>query len=555
MVVHHVSASWEEANGRFLGPVRLLEHAGSLLPELRLLPLMPWEWKSWVDEFEASGRLAPMLRWRMPDAALLWLWARHDGRTEDMEALGTEAAPGLIAAAAWDRARRAWAHVRQTARRAHPLDEPDQAWAPLVECPAAVPWTPHTYAPLEVRSPGAARSHLDENRCVPLFRGWQALLLVEHVLAEGRSFPPPAPDRERSVRSEPLRWAVASKAGDFVRHRAALEALSWFTSYRQHALQHAEGENPDPGAFAPPGTAGNKGQSVVRGAAMQALLVEERRVAREALERHNVDEKRLLDAASWLGRAAQDRRSTGHAAAGAAYAALMRDAFELLIGIGHTRSEVAARMDAGEELRRDLFPDFEERTRQSLRRQLHSLAAEFHSRPDPRSGDFDASRIEGFLGWLEGRGLLAAHMAVPAIMGYGHRPDRSADVGVGLHVAALAAWVEHVAGDLTPQAGIRLTLKGKLERCWERHVLGAEVWQACNDRWLDVGIPFRERVGRLLANPANDRAGWMARDALVARAIRDESLHRGLRAFTRMDMRDAACILLRTAMGAWLLAR
>jgi hypothetical protein len=190
MVVHYVRADWEDAKDRFLGPVKLLDRARALLLELMALPTMPSVWKPWVDALEASGRLVPVLRWRVPEAALLWLWANHDGRTEDMQALQAEAALGVNALAAWDQARHAWTRDPQWARSAHPLDEHAGDWAMLVESPADVAWTPRTYASLRVRTLWTGHDHLDENRCVPLFRGWQALLLAEHVLAEPRHFPP-----------------------------------------------------------------------------------------------------------------------------------------------------------------------------------------------------------------------------------------------------------------------------------------------------------------------------------------------------------------------------
>ena len=556
MVVHYVPAGWEDAEDRFLGPVKLLERAKALLPELTALPAMPWEWKPWVDALEASGRLIPVLRWRVPEAALLWLWARHDGRAEDMQASEADAAPGVNALAAWDQARHAWTRDPEWARSAHPLDEPADDWAMVVENPANVPWTPQTYSPLWVKTLWTGHDHLDENRCVPLFRGWQALLLVEHVLAEPRCFPPLVANGGQGTPSGLMRWSVATRVEGFVRHRAALEALSWFVSYRQHALQHAKGEKPDPGMFAPPGTVVSNGRSVIRGAAWQALLAEEERVAREALERHGLDEERLLAAATWLGRTAQDRRRTGHAAASAAYADVMRDAIELLVSLGHTRDDVTAKMEKGNELRREFFPDFEEHARERLRHQLRLLAAEFRSRPDVRFDEFDDARVEEFVGWLEARGLLAAHMAVPAIMAYGYRPDRSAEVGVALHVSAVAAWVEHVAGELTSAATPPPSLlHGKLKGCWDRHPAEAEFRQAWKARQVDDAVPFPDAVKKLLATPANDSVGWMARDALVARKIRNQSLHQGLRTCTRMEMQDATCILLRTAMGAWLVAR
>jgi len=290
---------------------------------------------------------------------------------------------------------------------------------------------------------------------------------------------------------------------------------------------------------------------------------EEERVARQALERHGVGEDRLLAAASWLGLAAQARKRTGHAAASAAYAGLMRDAIELMICLGHKRRDVTARMRDGDNLCREFFPDFQEKFTRDLRYYLRGLAKEFRQYPDTRFDDFDDACVEEFITWLEARGLLAAHMAVPAIMREGHRPDRSADVGVALQVTALAAWLEHVAGELTSSESPsskplgksnRSTLSDKLKNCWAGHAAAAELNADWDSRWVSEGTPFAEAIRQFLNKPVNNRVGWMVRDALFARQIRNESLHRGLKC-TRQEMRDAMCILLRTAMGVWLVGR
>lgn len=553
MAVHHMTADWENAQGRFLGPLKLLKRAKDLYPELTCLPLMPWDWKEWVDVLEATGRLVPVIRWHVPDAALLYLWAQHDERPADMQALEEQAASGVTAICRWDAAGRAWTRDPQMAQSLHPLDEQTEDWASLVEKPADAAWTPLTYAPLKVKVLQSGHPHLDYNRCIPLFRGWQALLLVEHILAEPRQFPPPtAVEGHREDIPTLRRWCVGTKVDGFKRHRDALEALSWFVAYQHHALRHAQDEAPDPGMFAPPGAIVSNGQFVIRGAALVALKGEEERIAREALERHGVDTEKLLGAASWLGWAARERKRSGHAAASAAYAELMRDAIELMICLGHGRDDVTAQMQDGDNLRREFFPDFEEEVGDYLRHQLRSLATEFGQYPDPRVADFDDARVEEFISWLETKGLLAAHMAVPAIMRYGHRPDRSADIGVALHVAALAAWVEHVAGELTASVSPPPRyLPDKLKGCWDGHAAHADFLRAWDGRWVDK-MPFADAVRQLLANPVSDRVSWMARDALVTRQIRNEGLHQGLKNCVRLEMHDATCILLRTAMGAWL---
>ena len=555
MVVHHIHASWEDAQNRFLGPEKLLERVTGLLPDFSLFG-MSWEWKGWVDTLEASGRLVPILRWRVPDAALNWLWAHHDDREDDMRALEAEAEAGVNAGTAWGRARRAWTRDPACARSLHPLDKLDAEWAILLEDPGQVAWTRDTYAPLMVPRTRDGRLNPDRSRCVPLFRGWQALLFAEIALAGPRVFPPPPDPPGADDLPPPIRWVRVSLERGFEPHRQAFEALSWFVAYRHHALQHAQTEAPDPGMFASPGTVVSDGRFVIRGAAHQALLREEERVAREALDRHGVSEEALLAAAGWAGWSAHNHRRAGHLALSRAYAEEMRNAVELLVSLGQRRDDVTARIRHGDDLRREFFPDFEESGRGMLHDVLRTLASNFAQYPNPVLPNFDGARIEDFIRWLEDRGLLAAHMGVPAVMEFGGSPDRAAEVGVALHVASLAAWLEHVAGELT--SGLPdppRFLPGKLKGCWAGHPGEQPFRQALNNvmehqRQLQLG--FQDTVAMALALAVPDQQSWMVREAFLAHQIRNECLHQGMRECTRIEMQDAMCILLRVTMGAWL---
>lgn len=558
MVVHHVYASWDDAQDRFLGPEKLLERVKGLLPGFSMFG-MPWKWKGWVDALEASGRLVPILRWRVPDAALTWLWAHHDGREDDMQALEADAEPGVNAGTAWGRAWRAWTQDPACARSLHPLDRTDAEWAILIEDPGHVTWSPDTYAPLMVPRTRNGRLHPDRSRCVPLFRGWQALLFAEIALGGPRVFPPPPDQPGADELPPPIRWVRASLEDGFEPHRQAFEALSWFVAYRHHALQHAQTEAPDPGMFAPPGTVVSDGRFVIRGAALQALLLEEERVAREALNRYRVSEEALLAAAGWAGWAAQCHRRTGHLALSKGYADELRNAVELLVSLGQRQDDVTARIRDGDDLRQEFFPDFEESGRGTLRDVLRTLGSDFARYPNPLLPDFESTLVEDFIHWLEDRGLLAAHMAVPAVMGFGESPDRTAEVGVALHIASLAAWLEHVAGELT--SGLPdppRFLPGKLKMCWAGHPGEQPFREALNsliEQQKRHQLGFQDAVAMALALPIPDQQSWMVREAFLALQIRNECLHRGMRECTRIEMQDAMCILLRVGMGAWSAAR
>jgi hypothetical protein len=234
----------------------------------------------------------------------------------------------------------------------------------------------------------------------------------------------------------------------------------------------------------------------------------------------------------------------------------MRNAVELLVSLGQRRDDITARIQDGDDLRREFFPDFEESGRGMLKHVLQNLASDFAHHPNPLLPDFNGARVEDFIRWLEDRGLLAAHMGVSAVMGFGGSSDRAAEVGVALYIASLAAWLEHVAGELNfglpdPQR----FLPGKLKGCWAGHP-GEQPFRQALDNLMKYQkqqkLGFQDAVTMALALPVPDQRSWMAREAFLAHQIRNECLHQGMRQCTRIEMQDAMCILLRVAMGAWL---
>lgn len=563
MTVHFISTKWNQANGRFVGPVALLDLAKDLLPELKSIIAFPWEWRGWVDLLEGSNALRPALRWRIPHAVLARLWAEHDDCEPLGEAASTEAAASVRALRRFECANAVWGHAGHSTQSLHPLDEPRDGAAAFVEDTTAVAWSPSTYNPVVVSRRGRDRQHADDHGCVPLFRQWQALLLVELFLAEPRRFAgldrAALAARWPDLAPGPTTWRPLSDTKGFATHYPALEALSWHAAYAQHALMLAQDSTPDFGMFtaAGSGPAGNNGHFVIRGPALAALRVAEARVAREAMQRHGVNEDAILAAASWLGHLALRRRDAGHVKASQAYAALMREAVELTMNLGMPLDQVKTRMRDGAELLEQLFPVWIERVRGDLEHQLLLLSTDFDKWPDPRFASFDAARVGEFVEWLEQKGLFAAHFSVPAIMEYGHRPDRDADVAVAVHLASLAAWLEHVCNELQAGAGSSPDkLEQKIPGCWSRHPGAAAFRSAWGQRAVPGTVSgFNARLAHLLLTPPTDRLDWTARDARLAQQIRNEGMHRGLALLSRWEAHDAACILLRTAMAMWLVGR
>ena len=562
MTVHFVATNWDRAMGRFVGPVALFDRAREFMPELKAIGTHSWEWRGWVDLVEGSGALTPALRWRVPDLALARLWADHDGCEPDGEASSDAAAEAVATLRRWRRAEALWGRAGHTAQDLHPLDDPRDGAAAFIEDPFAVPWSPRTYDPVMVAHRGIGHPYADDHGCVPLFRGWQALLLIELFLSEPRVFAGldrvALAERWPDLTPGPTTWWPWCFANGFAKHQAALDALSWHATYVNHALMLAEQSSPDPGMFASlaPAVGGRGGEFVIRGPALVALRDAETGVARESLRRHAVDEEGMLAAASWLGHAAVRRREAGHAKASRGYAELMREAVELMMNLGPSLDEVKTRLRDGAKHLEELFPVWLDRTRRNLRRQFLAVASEFGDWPtDPCFVPFDQVRVDEFVEWLEQSGLFAAHYSVPAIMDYGQRPDRDAEVGVAMHVVSLAAWLEHVCNEILGAgwAGGN-TLEHKLPCCWSRHPKAATFRRAWAARAVPKGS-FAARIAHGLAAKPVDRMDWMARDARLAQLIRNEGLHGGLSAFSRREAHDAACILLRTAMGVWLVGK
>lgn len=563
MTVHFISTNWNQAKGRFVGPVALLDRAKGLLPELKAIIAFPWEWRGWVDLLEGSNALRPALRWRVPPPALARLWADHDGREPQGEAASNEAAEAVLALRRFEYANAMWGHAGHSTQELHPLDEPRDGAAAFVEDPVAVAWCPSTYNPVVVSHGGLDRPHADDHGCVPLFRQWQALHLVELFLAEPRKFA--GLDRAAlaaqcpDLAPGPTTWRPWVDTQGFATHRSALEALSWHAAYVQNALMLAQDSAPDFGMFAAAGSgpARSNGHFVIRGPALAALRDAETRVAREAMRRHGVTEQAILAAASWLGNSAVRRRDAGHLKASRAYAELMREAVELTINLGLSLDQVKGRMRDGAELLDQLFPVWIEKVRRDLKHQLLALAADFDQWPDPRFDVFDEARVVEMVEWLEQKGLFAAHFSVPALMEYGHRPDRDADVAVAVHLASLAAWLEHVCNELQAGAGSSPDkLDQKIPGCWSRHTAAGEFRTAWGQRAIPGTVSgFSSRVAHLLSTQPAGRLDWTARDARLAQQIRNEGMHRGLGHLSRWEAHDAACILLRTAMAMWLVGR
>ena len=560
VTVHFVGTAEVMAEGRFIGPVALFRESARLLPELK--PMLPFEreWRNWIDLVEGHGVLVPMLRWRVPPAALQLLWDRHDEREPQGEAASEAAARAMAVLRKFEVAKAMWGRPDWATQHLHPLDDPKDGADAFVELPIAVPWSLRTYEPVSVSRGGLDHTISDDHGCVPLFRQWQALMLVELSLAGPRTL---AGLRRVTLREQwpdledgNDEWTVGADLDGFARHRAALEALSWNAAYKQHALMLAETEKPDLGLLQGVGrSTDNTSEFVIRGASHAALIAAEEAVAREALSRHGVDEERLLAAANWLGWRAVWRRDAGHAEVGRAYANLMRAAIELIISTGQTLAEVQERMRDGQELVGRLFPVWLDRARATLTGLVNALARDFDAWPASEFPAFSEASVRQFIEWLEAAALFAAHMSVPAIADYGQRIDRDAQVGVAVHVSSLAAWVEHVCNEALGPGWIgNNTLDPKLIACWA-HQACSDLRTAFGRRQVPKGTAFPDGVRLVLGLGASTLAEWMARDARLACLIRNEGLHRGLSGLDRREMHDATCLLLRTAMGVWLTTR
>ena len=532
-----------------------------MLPEFKAILPFEWRWKPWIDLVEGTGVLVPALRWRVPQPALQRLWYKYEEQEPIGEAASEAAASAVSAMHEFNYAKAMWGRPNSTTQHLHPLDDPTDGARAFVELPTSTPWTPHTYEPASIARRWSDTPMRDDHSCIPLFRRWQALLLVELALAGPRTL---GGIRHAMLRAkwpdlmpENDEWWPAVNLDGFKMHHSALEALSWNASYSQHAFMLFEGEKPSLGVFAGMSDRTHSGGPVViQGAARAALAAAEEAIARDALSRHGLDENQLLAAGTWLGRAAVQRQRSGHAEVASSYARLMRESIELVISLGSTLAEVQERMQDGNELVTRLFPRWVDQARPRLTHLVTTLAGDFNRWPDPSWPSFDNTLVLQFVDWLEAAGLFAAHLSLPAIIDYGYRPDKDANVGVAMHVAGLAAWVEHVCNEALGAGWTGgKSLYDKLIHCWKMHPVGSDLCRAFECLKITKGAIFPDAVREVLAKGAITRAEWMARDARLAWLIRNEGLHNGFANMGRLELRQAVKILLRTAMGAWLATR
>ena len=559
MTVYFVLPESNLCHGRFIGPSRLLKEVGRLLPEAKGALPFGEEWREWIDPLEASGCITPALRWRVPGHVLAQAWAEFDEVKPIGTASGTDAAKLLEALRTGQYANAVWERSDWATQDLHPLDDPRNGLDAFIEDPSATPWCPGTYDPVSVGRAGIEHPVQDDRACIPLFRMWQALLLVERALAAPRRLfdVPLAALQERSPGRDMASWAPRTDVGGFAKHRDALEALSWFDAYRNHALQLTTGDASGLGMFRGIGRGtGPTGLSVLHGDAHLALLTTEKEVAAQALRRHAIDEVTLLDAASWLGRMARTRLRDAHAAAGRACADMMRTAVELMTSLGYELSVITPMMQDGASLINELFPVWLVGVRTGLERHLAFSERVADSHQDPSIPAPGTAVVGEFVAWLEERGLFAAHLSIQALQALGLRDDTDARVGVAMHVANLAAWVEHVCNDVL---GTRLAgnggLAGKLQQCWAAHPSR----DALNSAFGRLGLPsttsFDDAVRVVSGRVVRDRAGWLARDARLTCLVRNRAVHSGLAELQRLELHDATLILLRTALNAWSLGR
>jgi len=175
------------ANGRFIGPIALIREAERMLPDLNGMMAFDWDWRKWIDLVEGSNMLVPILRWRVTQTVQQRLWDMHDERESDGEAAGAQTANALAALGRFNYARTMWGHAGFAPQHLHPLDDPRDGADAFIESPASVPWSPRTYDPVMVRCKGRDQPVPDNHGCIPIYRRWQALVLVEVALAGPRT--------------------------------------------------------------------------------------------------------------------------------------------------------------------------------------------------------------------------------------------------------------------------------------------------------------------------------------------------------------------------------
>lgn len=535
--------------GRFLGPDKLIERAKECGSE--------GVFRDMLTFLEKHGILVPVLRYREPDEIIVAREAQRYPHLIDpklpSEPDGSRVEPVL----AIEQMRSGWARPRFELSAIHPFDQPPPGAEFLFQDPAVQRMTEDTYRPVPVGLMPNGEQRIERDPCIPLYRGWQAVQLMEIVNETGLRLWFPSgnsPDRALSVLSrhsdERLEfYNVYHNAGHhalagFRRHQAALEAAAWFRSYAQRELQFADSESQE------------GGYSTITGKALDELRKVEARLAAEALHRYGIDATDIARMVFWSGTEALDYKRRGHVKPETAFRNLLRDGLDLLFAQGFERAEVEKIVPGLDRVLEQLYPDWVRVQRErALRLFEFEILPKLSAELPPLLPRPDLSRARAFFGWLEAQGLQNLYNHFEKLNSMVDPFDEFALASSAQEISGMAAAVEHICNALGCAPG---TLLPKFQHHWNG--VGTVARQiTTNSNLTKTRAPtFPATIQKFAQNlcdiqtalPA-DPEGVVARDLLTAVLVRNHGLHNGLPPMSKPELIKLFICMLRAAFLTW----
>lgn len=527
----------DECHGRFIGPEAVIKAAKDFGAEAISQQLLEYA--------EEHGIVVPALRHVMPaEITARRMAADHPERAADDIPCEPDG-PRLDAAQRFGRAIRRWLHARPgDTRSLHPLDDPPEEAEQFIERPAETPWRDGMYdkAPIG-RLPNC--NPLTEHVRTPLYRRWQALMLMELSNGTGHI----VFTEKASLSGEPqvgapglVRLSGWHAIRDFSRHSAALEAAAWHAAYSKQALLHVESEDRPNGSF------------VICGDALAHLRAFEAEIAEEAFGRYATTRDHVTSMIRWAAEQALEYRGRRLPRQQEGYEELVNSGVALVEASGMAYADVETAV--GGRLLEKLLPDWMAgQIEAAMRTFRHVVLPSLQGKLPPEVPPPDETRAQTFLEWLATQGLGQVFWHFEELTELASKHGNLADAGVHREVGGMAASLEHVCHVLGATGN---GLQQKLNCLWspvlpkiqtmtdEKLTLsdGLEVGKGGAARFLES----RAVVTAAYADTGKER---IARDIRLAAIVRNQILHEGIGFLGREEAIDLFVLLFTLSFLTW----
>ena len=541
----------DEASGRFIGGKAFLKAAAELGAEL---PASSWQEElDLLEALERWGALVPVFRYRVADPIRVRRHTESYPASEEPSLPAEADTPRLAALLELERRLSHWRHAGMVGMAPHPFDDPLPDEVRFMEDPASAPLQPGAYRPIVVGRQRDGSPLLDDKGAFPVYRRWQALHLAEFLRGGVRLLQEPTenlvadmeatrhPDADRGLR-ERFIWHAHQDVDGFATHRPSLEAVSWFETYSQRALDLAEGRR------------GPEGGTIISGAPWEELLREETRIAGDALSRHVASEADVVAMLDWAARKARRHAKGGRPSMEAAYRDVALHAVRLLRSLDIAFDDIGGRMPSGRELLDELFPDWlTEQRRTALFNLVKVVLPRWTGQLEGVLAIPGEAECSAFLGWLEKEGLFQLYWHFETFRSLHGRLDEQAKAAVQREVLGMSAFLEHVLNTL---GTTKHTMRDKMYDLWKGcAAVAGRFGQSKALANARTETEFRNNVVELHARLRRRGGETVVRELLEAALIRNMAQHRALAFMDKTALTEAFLTLLRASFLCWLLVR